>query len=74
MLVKIQLLRDDGSVALEHVGNAFHPSGWESPLEQPVIGEAGEKLRGFCYIPSPPPDDATDLAELLRLWAAAFTD
>jgi hypothetical protein len=74
MLVKIQLLRDDGSVALEHVGNAFHPSGWEAPIEQPVIGGAGEKLAGFCYIPSPPPSCPAELAEFGRRWAAAFAD
>ena len=51
MIVKIQLLRDDGTVLTQCVMNAFNLGGWEAPLGCPLI-EGTQKLDGFTYLPS----------------------
>lgn len=69
MLAKVQILRDDGTVIFEQVGNAFSFFSWEpAPYLKPLEGT--RKFPGFTFLPAPPPPrDPEDLAEFRRLYA-----
>ncbi len=70
MIVKIQIVTDDGTVLVSEAGCAFASFGWEA--EGAVLTEGGHELRGFTYLPVPPPRDPCDslnTAEFRRLYA-----
>jgi hypothetical protein len=72
MIVEINLIRDGGIVVYRTVMNARIAGGWEAPIGTPVIDEQGHEIRGFTYLPCPPPRDPTDVAEFRRLVAEHF--
>lgn len=73
MIVEIKIIRDDGAVVYSMVSNAVIACGWSPGLAAgPIIGEKGEKLPGFTYLPVPPPRDPLDMAEFRRLFHMHF--
>lgn len=53
MLVKIQILSDDGKVLVEQIGTTTGPVEWSSPYPRVAACDLGgtNKLYEFCWLP-----------------------
>jgi hypothetical protein len=72
MIVKVQLLRDDGTVVYEQVASAHIAFGWETGLATGPVLDNDQKLYGFTYLPCPPPRNLADIAAFRELLARFY--
>lgn len=53
MRVKLQILRDDGRIVVEHIGDATQPMVIRQPPDLEIIEEE-RRLAEWCYLPYVP--------------------